>query len=236
MKLSILVPVYNEENTVEKLVRKLLEINGKAPLEKIEIIAVDDCSKDNTLKILEKLAEDGTIKLLKHEKNMGKGAAIRTAIGAATGDYTIFQDADLEYDPEDIVRMAATVTEKKLDILYGSRFLGKETSPLGRFHFFVNGSLTTLSNIFTGLKLTDMETCYKMFKAKVIKKIKIEENRFGLEPEITAKAARLVKSKGLKIEEIPISYNPRKHNEGKKIGMKDGFRAVYIILKYGFQR
>ncbi|HNW83419.1 MAG TPA: glycosyltransferase family 2 protein [bacterium] len=236
MKLSILVPVYNEENTVEKLVDKLLEIKGSGVIEDVEIIAVDDCSKDNTLKILEDLEKKGFIRLLKHEVNMGKGAAIRTAIGAATGDYIIFQDADLEYDPADIVRMAEEIIEKELDILYGSRFYGKETSPLGRFHFFVNGGLTTLSNVFTGLKLTDMETCYKMFRTQVIKKIEIEENRFGIEPEITAKAARLVAEENLKIAEIPISYNPRRHDEGKKIGIKDGFRAVYIILKYGLQK
>lgn len=234
MNLSILIPVYNEENTVEKLIDKLLEIKGVGVIADIEIIVVDDYSKDNTLKILAGLEKKGIIKLLKHEKNMGKGAAIRTAIDAARGDYTIFQDADLEYDPADIIKMASEIIEKELDILYGSRFLGKETSPLGRFHFFVNGGLTTLSNIFTGLKLTDMETCYKMFKAEVIKKIEIEENRFGLEPEITAKAARLVKSEGLTMKEIPISYNPRRHSEGKKIGFKDGLRAVYIIFKYWF--
>lgn len=236
MKLSILVPVYNEEKTVEELIRKVYSIKGKGVISDLEIVAVNDCSTDGTLQVLKKMEGDGYIKLVSHEKNAGKGAAIRTAIAHATGDVTIFQDADLEYDPEDIVRMASEITEKELDILYGSRFIGKETSPLGRFHFFVNGGLTTLSNIFTGLKLTDMETCYKMFKAEVIKKIEIEENRFGLEPEITAKAALLVAEENLKIAEISISYNPRKHNEGKKIGIKDGFRAVYIILKYGLQR
>jgi glycosyltransferase involved in cell wall biosynthesis len=236
MKLSILVPVYNEEHTVEKLVEKLFDIKRNGGLEEIEIIAVDDCSTDGTLKTLERLAHDGRLKLLKHDVNKGKGAAIRTAIQAATGQYAIFQDADLEYDPADIVRMAKVIVEKKLDILYGSRFLGKKTSPLGKFHYLVNSGLTCLSNMFTGLKLTDMETCYKMFRVNVIKNIEIRENRFGLEPEITAKAARLIAADGLAMEEIPISYVPRRHKEGKKIGVRDGFRAVYIILKYGLQR
>jgi glycosyltransferase involved in cell wall biosynthesis len=236
LKLSILVPVYNEENTVENLIRSLLEIKGKGTIKNIEIIAVNDCSADKTPEILDKLKSEGLITLLTHEKNMGKGAAVRTAISGATGDYTIFQDADLEYDPEDIVKMTEVVEEKGLDVLYGSRFLETTTSPLGKFHYLVNKFLTTLSNLFTGLKLTDMETCYKMFRAEIIKSIIINENRFGIEPELTAKMARLVKEKGLKIEEIPISYNPRRHNEGKKIGIKDGIRAVYIILKYGFLR
>lgn len=236
MKISVLIPVYNEESTVEELIRKVYLIKGKGVISDLEIVAVNDCSTDGTLQVLEKMESSGYIKLVSHEKNSGKGAAIRTAIAHATGDVTIFQDADLEYDPEDIVKMAGVMSEKGLDILYGSRFTGKETSPLGRLHFFVNGGLTTLSNIFTGLKLTDMETCYKMFKAEVIKKIEIEENRFGLEPEITAKAGRLVESGNLRMEEIPISYNPRRKAQGKKIGIKDGFRAVYIIFKYGFQK
>ncbi len=234
MKLSILVPVYNEENTVENLIRSLNSIKGKGAIEDIEIIAVNDCSTDKTPEILDKLRSEGLITLLNHKKNMGKGAAVRTAISGATGDYTIFQDADLEYDPQDIIKMAQVAKEKGLDVLYGSRFLENRTSPLGKFHYLVNKFLTILSNMFTGLKLTDMETCYKMFKAEIVKSVVINENRFGIEPELTAKIAKLVKEKGLKIEEIPISYNPRKHNEGKKIGMKDGIRAVYIIFKYGF--
>lgn len=236
MKLSVLIPVYNEEKTVENLINKVAQIKGQGNITELEIIAVNDCSTDNTLKILRNIESSGLIKLAHHELNMGKGAAIRTAITHVTGDFTIFQDADLEYDPQDIVKMAGTVEEKGLDILYGSRFLGRPESPLGKFHYFVNAGLTTLSNFFTGLKLTDMETCYKMFKAEVIKKIEIEENRFGLEPEITAKAAMLVASENLKMEEITISYTPRKHSDGKKIGFKDGLRAVYIILKYGFWR
>ncbi len=236
MKLSILVPVYNEENTVENLIRSLLQIKGKGVIEDIEIIAVNDCSTDKTPEILDKLENEGLITLLNHEKNMGKGAAVRTAINGATGDYTVFQDADLEYDPQDIVKMSEIAEEKGLDVLYGSRFFANRTSPLGKFHYLVNKFLTNLSNLFTGLKLTDMETCYKMFRTDIIKKITINENRFGIEPELTAKMARLVKESNLKIEEIPISYSPRKHHEGKKIGIKDGIRAVYIIFKYGFLR
>lgn len=235
MKLSVLIPVYNEENTVENLIKKVAQIKGQGSITELEIIAVNDCSVDNTLKILRNIEKSGLIKLVHHELNMGKGAAIRTAIAHATGEFTIFQDADLEYDPADIVKMAGVVEEKGIDILYGSRFLEKKESPLGKFHYFVNAGLTTLSNFFTGLKLTDMETCYKMFRTQVIKKIEIEENRFGLEPEITAKAAALVASEKLKMEEIPISYIPRKHSDGKKIGFRDGLRAVYIIFKYGFK-
>ena len=232
MKLSVLIPVYNEENTVADLIDKVLEIKGHSVIDELEIIAVDDCSSDKTLTVLEKY-EDKGVKLLRHELNMGKGAAVRTAIVAATGDFMIFQDADLEYDPMDIVKMCEKVKSESLDVLYGSRFLDNPSSPLGRFHYLVNAGLTTFSNLFTGLKLTDMETCYKMFKTEVIQKIEINENRFGLEPEITAKIARLIKKNKLKMAEMPISYNPRKHDEGKKIGFSDGVRAVYIIFKYG---
>lgn len=235
MKLSVLIPVYNEENTVADLIDKVMKIKGEGCIDELEIVAVDDCSSDGTLQVLEKFTERG-VKLLRHEKNQGKGAAVRTAIKAATGDFTIFQDADLEYDPQDIVRMCDKVEDESLDILYGSRFLKNPDSPLGKFHYFVNAGLTTLSNLFTGLKLTDMETCYKMFRTTVVQKITIEENRFGLEPEITAKIATLIKKDKLKMTEMSISYNPRKHDEGKKIGFSDGVRALYIIFKYGVIR
>ena len=235
MKLSVLIPVYNEENTVADLLEKVLKIKGEGCIDDLEIVAVDDCSSDGTLKVLEKFTERG-VKLLRHEKNQGKGAAVRTAIKGATGDFTIFQDADLEYDPLDIVKMCDKVESEGLDVLYGSRFLDNPESPLGQFHYFVNAGLTTLSNLFTGLKLTDMETCYKMFRTEVVQKITIEENRFGLEPEITAKIARLIKKDKLKMAEMPISYNPRKHDEGKKIGFSDGVRALYIIFKYGVMK
>jgi len=232
VKLSVLIPVYNEENTVADLIEKVMKIQGQGVIDELEIVAVDDCSSDKTLQVLKKF-EDKGVKLLRHEKNQGKGAAVRTAIKGATGDLTVFQDADLEYDPQDIVKMCEKVQEYELDVLYGSRFLDNRTSPLGKFHYMVNAGLTTLSNLFTGLKLTDMETCYKMFRTEIIQKIDIEENRFGLEPEITAKIAGFVRKDGLKMKEMPIRYNPRKHDEGKKIGFSDGLRAVYIIFKYG---
>ena len=233
MKLSILLPVYNEEKTLDTIFSKVLEIEKSPLIDELEIIAVDDFSKDNSLNILNKYAKNGQIKLFMHETNKGKGAAVRTAAANATGDYVVFQDADLEYDPQDLLKMLDFAVKENADIVYGSRFSGKSTSPLGKMHYFVNAGLTTLSNFFTGLSLTDMETCYKMFRGSVLKEINIEEDRFGLEPEITAKAARICADKKLKLLEIPISYNPRKFEDGKKIGWKDGLRAVYIILKYG---
>ncbi len=231
MKLSILIPVYNEEKTLEIILEKVLEIEKSHLIDELEVVAVDDCSKDNSLNILGKYL--GKIKILKHEKNQGKGAAIRTAAANATGDYVVFQDADLEYDPQDLLKMLGFAVKNSVDVLYGSRFLEKKTSPLGKAHYFVNAGLTTFSNLLTGLKLTDMETCYKMFRGEILKEINIEEDRFGLEPEITAKAAKICAEKNLKLCEIPINYDPRKYNDGKKIGWKDGLRALYIILKYG---
>ena len=232
MKLSVLIPVYNEEKTLDTIFGKVLELEKSPLIDELEVIAVDDCSKDGSLNVLRKYESEGKIRLLIHEKNQGKGAAVRTAAANATGDYVVFQDADLEYDPQDLLKMLNYAVKNKVDVLYGSRFLEKKTSPLGKFHYFVNAFLTTFSNLFTGLSLTDMETCYKMFRIEVIKEINIEEDRFGLEPEITAKAAKICTEKNLNLREIPISYNPRKSNEGKKIGAKDGLRAVYIILKY----
>jgi len=233
MKLSLLIPVYNEEKTLDLIFSKVFEIEKSPLIDELEVIAVDDCSKDNSLNLLKKYEDGGKIKLFSHDKNQGKGAAVRTAMANATGDYVVFQDADLEYDPHDLLKMLDYAAKNNVDVLYGSRFLGKKTSPLGKFHYFVNAGLTTFSNLLTGLKLTDMETCYKMFKGEVLKEINIEEDRFGLEPEITAKVAKICALKNLTIKEIPISYNPRKSDEGKKIGAKDGLRAVYIILKYG---
>jgi glycosyltransferase involved in cell wall biosynthesis len=233
MKLSVLVPVYNEEKTLDAIFGKVFEIERSPLIDELEVVAVDDCSKDGSLSILRKYADTGKIKLFRHEKNQGKGAAVRTAVANSTGDYVIFQDADLEYDPQDILKMLDFAVKNGADVLYGSRFLEKKTSPLGKFHYFVNAGLTTFSNLFTGLSLTDMETCYKMFRGKIIKEINIEEDRFGLEPEITAKVAKICTEKDLVLKEIPISYSPRRSEEGKKIGVKDGLRAVYIILKYG---
>lgn len=233
MKLSILIPVYNEEKMIDRILAKVLELRQSSLFDSLEIIAVDDCSKDNSFNLLNEYAEKGEITLARHSLNKGKGGAIKTAIALSTGDYIVFQDADLEYDPQDLLKMAEFVDKNGLKVLYGSRFSGKNTSPLGKFHYFVNAGLTTFSNFFTELNLTDMETCYKMFHKDILKEIVIEENRFGIEPEITAKVAKLCKEKGYKITEIPISYNPRNRGEGKKIGVKDGLRALYIILKYG---
>ena len=233
MKLSVLIPVYNEENTLDTIFGKVLELEKSPLINELEVIAVDDCSKDNSLNLLRKYESMGKIRLFTHEKNQGKGAAVRTAAANATGDYVVFQDADLEYDPQDLLKMLDFAVKNNVDVLYGSRFLKKKRSPLGKAHYFVNAGLTTLSNVFTGLNLTDMETCYKMFRSEILKEINIEEDRFGLEPEITAKVAKICAEKNLKLCEIPINYDPRKYNDGKKIGWKDGLRAVYIILKYG---
>lgn len=233
MKLSILIPVYNEEKTLDLILPQVLDLQKSPLVDELEVIAVDDCSKDNSLNLLKRYEDNKSLKLLLHEHNKGKGAAIKTAVSNATGDYVVFQDADLEYDPQDLLKMLDFAVKNNVDVLYGSRFLEKKESPLGKFHYFVNAGLTTLSNLFTGLALTDMETCYKMFRGEILKQIDIEEERFGLEPEITAKMARICEEKKLKTGEIPISYAPRKHDEGKKIGFKDGLRAVYIILKYG---
>ncbi len=233
MKLSLLVPVYNEEKTLDLILPKMFELEKSPLVDELEIIAVDDCSKDNSLNLLKKYESAGKIKLFCHEKNKGKGAGVRTAAANSTGDYVVFQDADMEYDPQDLLKMLDFAIKNDTAVLYGSRFAGKSTSPLGKIHYLVNAGLTTFSNLFTGLTLTDMETCYKMFKGEVLKEINIEEERFGLEPEITAKAAKLCADKKLSFKEIPINYNPRKSSDGKKIGWKDGLRAIYIILKYG---
>lgn len=233
MKLSVLIPVYNEEKTLDLIIPKVLDLEKSPLVDELEVIAVDDCSKDNSLNLLKKYKDNKNIRLFVHEHNQGKGAAIKTAISEASGDYVVFQDADLEYDPQDILKMLDFAVKNTADVLYGSRFQEKRKSPLGKIHYFANAGLTTLSNIFTGLSLTDMETCYKMFRGEILKKINIEEERFGLEPEITAKIAKICEKENLKMCEIPITYAPRKHDEGKKIGFKDGLRAVYIILKYG---
>ena len=223
-KLSIIIPCYNEENNIETILDKVNNVK----LENIEkeIIVVDDCSKDSSKAILEK-NKDIIQKLLFHTENMGKGAALRTGIQNATGDYIIIQDADLEYNPNEYRKLLQPLLDNECDVVYGSRFKNKVYKGyLG--NRLANIFLTNFSNLFTHYKLTDMETCYKVFKSKVIKNIDLKENRFGFEPEITAK---LSKAKA-KIKEIQIEYNPRTRDEGKKIGIKDGLRAVYCIIKY----
>ena len=227
-KLSIIIPVYNERSTIAEIVNKVLSVNLDGI--KKEIIVIDDGSKDETIKILKEKIEPLVSKIIYKNKNEGKGAAIRDGIKFASGDFLVIQDADLEYDPEEYNILLKPVLMGKADVVYGSRFMGGYPHRVHLFwHFKGNQFLTTLSNIFTNLNLTDIETCYKLFKKEVIDKIKIEENRFGIEPEITAKVARL----NVRIYEVGISYYGRTYKEGKKINWKDGFRAIYVILKYG---
>lgn len=225
--LSIIIPVYNEVKTLESVIEAL----GSCGLEDYQLVVVDDWSTDGTRDLLTGSLADAIDVIVLHEKNMGKGAALRSGIEAATGDYVVFQDADLEYDPKELVVMLDLILKGEADVIYGSRFLHpkiKEISPF--WHRTVNGLLTMYSNFYTGLKLTDMETCYKMFPRALLGKIELTEDRFGVEPEITAKVAAL----DVSFLEIPISYDRRTFDEGKKIGAKDGIRALYVITKYAF--
>lgn len=225
MKLSIVIPCYNEKNTI----RDILEAVEKAPVEDKEIIVVDDCSTDGTRDVLEKELKPRIAKLICHEVNQGKGAALRSGFKAATGDIVIIQDADLEYDPQDYPRLIRPIVENKADVVFGSRFAGGDAHRVVYFwHMLGNKFLTLLSNMLTNINLTDMETCYKVFRREIIQSITIEENRFGFEPEITAKVSRT----GCRIYEVGISYYGRTYAEGKKIGWKDGFRALFAIIKY----
>jgi len=230
--LSIIVPCYNEEKTLEKCISKVLDIEDDEL--KLEIIIVDDCSTDHCYEIASRLAlECSNITVLRQNVNGGKGAAIRTGIQAATGDFLAIQDADLEYDPQDLKRLLEPLKKDYADVVYGSRFLsGGAHRVLYFWHSMGNKFLTTLSNMLTDLNLTDMETCYKVFKREVIQSIDIKENRFGFEPEVTAKVAQM----RLRIYEMGISYFGRTYAEGKKIGVRDGFRAIYSILKYNLNK
>jgi len=228
-KISIIIPVYNEISTLEEILDKV-EKTSFCSLEK-EIILVDDESSDGTTALLKELEGSSKYKIYFHSKNMGKGAAIRTALEYATGDIIVIQDADLEYDPEDYNNLLPIIIENKADVVYGSRFLEEKMSGAFKLsHYFGNKILTLLTNILYGTTLTDMETCYKAFRADVIKKIDIKSNRFDFEPEITAKVLKM-KSHLL---EVPISYYGRGHQEGKKITWKDGFSAIRALIKYRF--
>lgn len=226
MKLSIVIPCYNEKNTIQNI----LEVVRKVPIEDKEIIVVDDCSKDGTRNLLQNELKHLVDRLILHEVNQGKGAALRTGFQAAKGDIVIVQDADLEYDPFEIPTVIDPIAKGKADVVFGSRFLGAGPHRVVYYwHRLGNMVLTTLSNMFTNINLTDMETCYKAFRREIIQSIKIEENRFGFEPEITAKLAKI---KEIRIYEVGISYYGRTYAEGKKIGWKDGVRAIWCILKY----
>lgn len=230
MKLSVIIPCYNESATIEDIVAAV----HRAPYPDKEIVVVDDCSKDGTGDKLAAMHRDGRIdQVLYHAVNQGKGAALQTGFRAATGEIVIIQDADLEYDPQEYPKLLKPILDGKADVVYGSRFMGDEPHRVLYFwHRVGNGLLTMLSNMFTNLNLTDMETCYKVFRRKIIQAVDIEERRFGFEPEITAKIAKM----RCVIYEVGISYYGRTYEEGKKIGWKDGLRAIYCIIKYNVFR
>jgi glycosyltransferase involved in cell wall biosynthesis len=232
-RLSIIIPAYNEDRTIHLILDRIKDVNLKNGIAK-EIIIVNDCSTDDTEKAVENFIAANPsleIKYLKHEVNKGKGAALRTGISRATGEYLIVQDADLEYDPKEYNDMLKPVMAGFADVVYGSRFIGGNPHRILFFwHTIGNRVLTFLSNMFTNMNLTDMESCYKLFNTKMIQSVSLKENRFGFEPEVTAKISRI---HNIRIYEVGLSYYGRSYEEGKKIGWKDGFRAVYCILKYG---
>lgn len=225
MKLSILIPCYNEVNTILEIIKKI-ENNYK---DVFEIIIIDDFSTDGTREILRKLQQSKSYKIIFNDRNYGKGFSIRQGIKFITGEITLIQDADLEYDPSDYIRLLKPIKDGIADVVYGTRFIGSaEKRVLYFWHRVGNVFLTILSNIFTNINLTDMECCYKLFKTDIIKKLKLKENRFGFEPEVTAKISKL----DLRIYEVGVKYNGRKYIEGKKITWKDGILAIYCIFKY----
>ncbi len=223
MKVSVIIPVYNERGTIAELLQRVLAV----PVEK-EVLVVDDFSQDGTRDLLPSLAVP-PVRLLLHDRNRGKGAAVRTALAHVTGEIVILQDADLEYDPAEYPRLIEPIALGTADVVYGSRFLGRGPRASSRGHYLVNHLLTRLSNLFTGLRLSDMETCYKAFRADLLLSLPLESNGFDIEPELTARAAR----RKARFIEVPISYQGRSAREGKKIGWRDGVRALWAIARFG---
>jgi len=229
MKLSIIIPCFNEK----EFLSELISLVKGSPVKEKEVIFVDDGSNDGTTDLIKNRLEQEVDSVVYHTKNMGKGAAIRSGLKYVTGDLVIIQDADLEYDPKEYPKLMAPILEGKADVVFGSRFLGEGPHRVHLFwHFVGNKFLTILSNMFTNLNLTDMETCYKLFRTDIIKQIDIAQKRFGVEPEITAKVAK----KKCRVYEVGISYYGRSYSEGKKINWKDGLKAIYVILRYGIFR
>ena len=231
-KLSIIIPVYNEEKTIELILNRVAAVNLNGQIKK-ELVVVNDCSTDNTRTVVETYINtnpDLQIRLHNHEINKGKGAALHTGIKEATGEYIIVQDADLEYDPNDFNQLIEPVLKGAADVVFGSRFMGsKPHRVLLFYHYMANRFLTFLSNLFTNLNLTDMETCYKLFDAGMLKSLRLKEKRFGFEPEVTAKISHIKK---IRIYEVGISYYGRTYDEGKKINWRDGMKAIWCILRY----
>ncbi len=228
-KLSVVIPVYNERQWLREILRRV----QATPVPK-EVILVDDCSTDGTRDILKELEGEDGVRVVYHEHNQGKGAALRTGFAHATGDVVIVQDADLEYDPAEYPRLLQPIIEDRADVVYGSRFIGDGHRVLYFWHSVGNMVLTTLSNMFTNLNLTDMETCYKVFRREVLTGMNLKSDRFGFEPEVTAKIVKK-NDPPWRVYEVPISYSGRTYEEGKKIGMKDGFNALYCIVRYWFR-